>query len=76
MDAYFLPSVSRSLLEDSRVSNQTPVPLESSDSSLPEPPRTSKLDGFSRTSNVVLPSPILSRSSVDDDPSLLSVGIG
>ena len=75
MDAYFLPSVSHSLLEDSGVLNQTPVPLESSDSSLPEPPRASKVDGFSHASAATLPSPILSRSSGGDEPSLLLVGV-
>lgn len=72
MDAYFLPSVSHSLLEESLISASTPIPLESSDSSLPEP-RISKVDGFSRSSTIPLPSPILSRSSGGEDHSLLHV---
>ena len=80
METYFLPSVSHSLLEDSQAASAAPAPLESSESSVQsvsreKEARASSADGFARSSMLPLPSPILSRSSGGEEPSLSPVGV-
>ena len=80
METYFLPSVSHSLLEDSQAASAAPAPLESSESSgqsvsREKETRASSADGFARSSMLPLPSPILSRSSGGEEPSLSPVGV-